>query len=104
MSISGRLREERKRLKLTQQEAATAGAISFTAFQGYERGDRVPNGESLALWASCGFDVLYILTGSRSSSDLSAEQNVVLSTYGQLSEELRPLAVAILQTMVNSQS
>lgn len=86
VSIAIRLREERSRLKLTQTEAAKAGGIGFTAYQGYERGDRWPNGECLALWASAGFDVLYILTAQRNSSELSSEESAVLASFAQLDE------------------
>lgn len=102
MGISLRLREERNRLGLNQTEAAKAGDISFTAYQNYERGDRAPNAETLQKWAAAGFDVLYILTGTRNNSTLNNEQSSLLGLYGQIDERLRPVAIADLQALADA--
>ncbi|WP_025856094.1 helix-turn-helix domain-containing protein [Pseudomonas sp. CHM02] len=63
--IAQRLREERKRLGLTQEELGTLGGVKVNAQSIYERGLRVPNAIYLASIATGGVDVLYILTGGR---------------------------------------
>lgn len=86
MSLGDRLRAERARFGWNQQEAAKVGGIAYSTYQGYERGDRYPDAQSLASWAIAGFDVLYIVTGQRNASDLSPEQNAVLASFAQLDE------------------
>lgn len=64
--IGGRLREERKRMKLKQADfAAFAGAARQTQ-SNYEKGRRSPDGEYFSAIAKAGADVQYILTGVRS--------------------------------------
>ena len=63
--ITQRLREERKRLGLTQEELAIIGGVKVSAQSIYERGVRVPNAIYLANIAKAGVDVLYVVTGKR---------------------------------------
>jgi transcriptional regulator with XRE-family HTH domain len=65
--IGDRLREERVRLSLTQAEFATAGGLRVNAQSIYERGARVPNAIYLANIAKAGADILYVVTGKRTS-------------------------------------
>lgn len=65
--ITQRLREERKRLGFTQEELATIGGVKVNAQSVYERGLRIPNATYLANIAKVGVDVLYVVTGSRTS-------------------------------------
>ncbi|WP_287880724.1 helix-turn-helix transcriptional regulator [Aquitalea sp.] len=97
MGISVRLSEERNRLGLNQTEAAKAGDISFTAYQNYERGDRAPNAETLQNWATAGFNVLYVVTGTRNNSALSNEQSAVLEQFGKLDDKGRAVTLAVMQ-------
>ncbi|MCF5723912.1 helix-turn-helix domain-containing protein [Pseudomonas syringae] len=61
--ITQRLREERKRLGLTQEELAIIGGVKVNAQSTYERGARVRNAIYLANIAKAGVDVLYVVTG-----------------------------------------
>ena len=63
--ITDRLREERIRLGLTQEELAVLGGIRVNAQSVYERGARVPNANYLSNVARAGVDVLYVVTGER---------------------------------------
>lgn len=60
-----RLKEERLRLGLSQQDAADACGVSREMWGKYERGKGVPGGEVLFSFASRGADINYILTGMR---------------------------------------
>lgn len=64
-SISERLREERDRLGLTQDQVADLTEQSRKSQMRYESGDRSPNGPYFAKLAEVGVDILYVLTGSR---------------------------------------
>lgn len=102
VSIGARLKEERNRIGLIQADAAKAAGVGFTAYQGYERGDRFPNAESLYGLFLVGFDVLYVVTGTRNNSTLSNEQSSLLGLYGQIDERLRPVAIADLQALADA--
>jgi transcriptional regulator with XRE-family HTH domain len=61
-----RLREERERLGLTQDEVVKATGISKRSYCAYEAGDTTPNAKFLASLIGIGMDVSYLLTGQRS--------------------------------------
>lgn len=65
MDIGTRLREERERLEMTQEEFGQAGGVLKRALIRYEKGERMPDAAFLAAIAAAGADVLYILTGQR---------------------------------------
>lgn len=87
--IGERLKEERDRLGLTQEQMA--GRLDVTQkTQGlYERGQRMPNAEYLAVMADLGCDVLYVLTGQRTpaAQPLSVREACMLENYRALDEE-----------------
>lgn len=66
--FSERLREERKRLKLTQGDMAAAGGVKANAQVNYEKGERAPSADYLQKVLAAGIDVTYLLTGQRSAS------------------------------------
>lgn len=68
-SFFERLREERARLSLSQEEVATAGGVQRRAQVNYEAGERSPTADYLAAVAGLGIDVLYLLTGRREERD-----------------------------------
>lgn len=98
-SIGSRLREERNRLSLIQTEAAKAAGVSYVSYQSYEKGERYPNAESLYGLFLVGFDVLYIVTGSRNNNTLSNTQAAVLEQFGQIDERLHPAVLTSLQAL-----
>lgn len=63
--FSARLREERVRLGLTQQEMAAIGGVKLNAQSNYETGKRSPDAEYLEALAMHDVDVAYVLTGHR---------------------------------------
>lgn len=65
MTIGDRLREERKKLKLQQPDVADLiGKVRKTVID-YEKNYSSPDASVLAVLASAGFDVYYIITGVR---------------------------------------
>jgi len=65
MDFFYRLLEERKRLGLSQADAAAACGVSREMWGKYERGAASPGCDVMAAFSATGADVLYILTGRR---------------------------------------
>ncbi|MBA1229008.1 helix-turn-helix transcriptional regulator [Pseudomonas viridiflava] len=63
--IGTRLKQERKRLGLSQRELGHFGGVAANAQGKYESGERVPKADYLAAVANVGVDVLYVLTCKR---------------------------------------
>jgi transcriptional regulator with XRE-family HTH domain len=66
MSFGQRLREERKRLRLKQDEMAAAGEVTVQSQRMYEADKRPPSAKYLELLADVGVDTQYLFTGHRS--------------------------------------
>ncbi|RMX18884.1 XRE family transcriptional regulator [Vandammella animalimorsus] len=66
--VGARLREEREALCLSQEAFGRIGGVTKQAQIKYEKGERHPDTRYLAAIAAAGADVLYILTGQRSSA------------------------------------
>lgn len=92
--LGTRLREERDRLQLTQDELADRLGVSSGAQSNYERGNRSPDAEYLAAFVAAGADPLYLLQGVRTEAKPSGaaaaqrgavrETSLLLEQLGQL--------------------
>lgn len=60
--IGTRLRAERKRLGLSQNQLGAMGGVAANAQGKYESGERLPKADYLVAVAESGVDVLYVLT------------------------------------------
>ena len=60
-----RLREERQRLSLNQEELAHYGGVKRGAQINYEKDERVPDANYMSSIANIGVDIHYVLTGER---------------------------------------
>jgi len=81
-----RLREERKRLGLTQEAFGAAGGVQKGAVINYEKGERTPDATFLAGIAAAGADLLYIVTGTptpRGASSYSPQELGLLESYAK---------------------
>lgn len=89
--IGGRLREERERVGLSQEQIAALLDVSTRTWGKYERGDTTPDAAILALLASLsGFDVHYVLSGERASiSEISTEEQRLVENYRAMDEAAR---------------
>lgn len=79
-----RLKEERKRLGLNQDDFAALGGVKKGAQFNYENGSRTPDSDYLAAIATAGVDVLYLLTGAHAASSLAADESELLDSYRQM--------------------
>lgn len=93
VDIGRRLREERERLQLRQDELADRLCVSRTSQSNYERGERSPDAAYLAAALEAGVDVLYVVTGARAGGStvvetgdaagvaLTAQETALLDNY-----------------------
>ncbi|SFU79770.1 XRE family transcriptional regulator [Halomonas korlensis] len=65
MHLNDRLKEERQRMSLSQDEFARLGGVSKRAQANYESGDRSPQADYLAALDAAGVDTHFVLTGHR---------------------------------------
>lgn len=72
-TIGDRLRSERIRLSLSQTAAAEIGGVKKLAQIKYEQSERAPDATYLSAISSAGFDVLYVLTGTRAPQAIAAQ-------------------------------
>ena len=97
MGISDRIREERQRLGLSQEQLGAIAGVRKQAQLTYEKGDRHPDTLYLAAIAETGADVLYILTGQRNQSMLTADEQQLLALFRAASLPVKMAAVGALQ-------
>lgn len=93
-----RLREERERLSLSQADAALLGAVSREMWGRYERG-ATPSAEVFLRVQGHGFDVNYILGGSRtlSESTLTEDEEELLRSYRSTDHEGRQAVLRMVR-------
>jgi transcriptional regulator with XRE-family HTH domain len=80
------LKQERKRLKLTQASVANIANIERETWARYESGKLKPGTDVLLAFANAGADVQYILTGVRSSTVLAPDEQLLLERYRTASQ------------------
>lgn len=107
--FSERLKEERKKLKLTQQTAAELCSTRRETWVRYESGAMSPGAEVLAALAAAGADVLYILTGVRLQTATEAKpanqrEAALLDNYRNTPESLKRNAEETLSAFAQLQS
>jgi transcriptional regulator with XRE-family HTH domain len=103
-TVGKRLREERLRLGLSQDEFASIGGLTRRTQTHYETDGRPPDTSYLRALAGIGVDVVYVLTGETSINTLSIEESEVLSGYRQLNEAGKAMVQAVIASGVNSGS
>jgi transcriptional regulator with XRE-family HTH domain len=88
--IGKRLKEERIRLGLTQEKIMELAGVSKPTVISWEKGNSTLNANVLAILSQNGFDVLYIVTGTRTGDPkLKPDEAALLDNYRHSSEEGR---------------
>ncbi|GHD59799.1 helix-turn-helix domain-containing protein [Jeongeupia chitinilytica] len=95
-SFGARLREERKRLGLNQDDFAAIGGVRKNAQSNYEKDERAPDAAYLQLVGAAGVDVLFVVTGEHNAALLSADERALLSAYKAAPPAVRAAALAAL--------
>ena len=103
--LGERLREERKRLGLSQADFGALGGVKANAQGKYESDERSPDATYLNGVMAAGVDVLYVLTGKRTpvtAEGLGPDESEVLNHYRALPESdrktVRRMASALAET------
>jgi transcriptional regulator with XRE-family HTH domain len=90
-TVGDRLREERVRIGLSQEELAAVGGLRKQAQLNYESGSRSPDANYLLALAEAGVDIVYVLKGERVVTDrnavvLNEDEREILRKYRLLNE------------------
>lgn len=94
-----RLRQERKRLGLTQDELAEQGGVKKGAQFNYENGVRNPDTEYLIAIAAIGIDTQYLLHGEPSNENLSDDESELLFGYRGLDIRGKAGVLSMIDTL-----
>lgn len=89
MAIGQRLKEERERIGLSQEQLGIIGGVKKLAQFRYENGETYPNAQYLAEVVKIGIDVNYVLFGTRANNALTAEEEQLLATFRAAPPALR---------------
>jgi transcriptional regulator with XRE-family HTH domain len=107
MSTKGnRLREEREKLGISQEELGAIGGVSRNAQGRYESDDRAPDWVYLERLAQHGVDVLYVITGQRvqaAAAVLTGEEATLIENYRHAAAEGRQAAATVLSALAQQQ-
>ena len=85
VSIGQRLREERVRLGLNQEDFAEKSGIHKNSLRHYEQGERSPTLALVLIFQDVGVDIGYVLTGRRSDGSLGFSEQHHLDMLAKLS-------------------
>lgn len=104
-AMGARLRAERERLGLTQQQMCEAGGVSVISQRHYEAGRRVPDSEYLYRVAALEVDLLFVLRGTRSIGQrLEAQEAELLRLWRAAPATLREAALRVLGAPAGAQA
>lgn len=87
-----RLRAERERLGLGQQEMAEKCGVTMRSQRNYEKGERQPDAAYLAAFTALGGDVLFLLTGH---GDQKMTYQSYRSTTTDMTENANPVTHSV---------
>lgn len=94
-TCGSRLRDERKRLRLSQDALAAIAGLARSAQIRYEKDERAPDANYLAAVAGVGVDVQYVVTGV-SAAPSGGDEAELLQRYRKASPEIRMAVFAAL--------
>lgn len=102
MDFGERLKEERGRLDMSQTQFAAVGGVGKTTQINYESGNRAPDVTYLAAIAKIGVDVLYVVTGERSTMALTQDERDLLERFRAAPINVRAAAIGGLAAGTSS--
>ncbi|MEA9586402.1 helix-turn-helix domain-containing protein [Xanthomonas sp. WHRI 10064A] len=100
MTVGKRLKDERKRFGLTQDEMATQLGVSRYAQLNFEKDINLPGGAYLLAALDRGVDVMYVLSGHRAQLDPADLR--LLSAFNKASPVARSTALAALGLLADA--
>ncbi|WP_284147799.1 helix-turn-helix domain-containing protein [Pseudomonas mosselii] len=105
--IGARLRDERMRCGMTQDQAAAGCGIAKRTLANYEAGASDPSASYLSKAWALGFDVPYVLTGVRATvarESLSSEEDLLIEQYRRIPEQDQRALRRFLKAMFDDAS
>jgi transcriptional regulator with XRE-family HTH domain len=85
--IGKRLRQERKRLKLTQSALGAIGGVEANAQGHYESGQRLPRADYLFRIAAAGVDISRVVTGIESGNRVEVPVFPLIASQSDLADQ-----------------
>lgn len=80
-TLGERLKNEREKLGLSQEQLGAIGGVKKLAQFRYESGETFPNAQYLTEVSKVGIDVNYILFGTRANNALTDEEQQLLAAF-----------------------
>lgn len=80
-NIGLRLKEERERMGLSQVAMGEIANVKKLTQLNYEKGERFPDALYLSTLANFGLDVQYVVTGIRTTSSLSVDEQDLIDKF-----------------------
>jgi len=108
MQLNGfgkRLKEERKRIGLTQEDLGRFGGVQPNTQSLYEKGERKPDITYLAGIEAAGIDILYVITGQRTpkgTDTLADDEARLVKNYNQVDNKDKAAAQQLLSTLAEA--
>jgi len=99
-SLGDRLKEERRKTGLSQEEFARVGGVGRNSQFEYEKGKTPPNTDYLTRLAGSGVDVAYVVTGVRSSDSLAPADLDLLDRISRLTSAHRKAVATVIEGLV----
>ena len=106
-TIGARLKDERKRLGLKQEDFAVVAGVTRRPYAEWESGNTSPTAVQLAAMAAAGADVRYIVTGERDGTPpetLTGDERELLALFRRASLSVKAAAIGALQGGMTSGS
>lgn len=108
-SMGERLRDERRKIGLNQTQLGEIAGVGKTTQLKYEKGSSFPDASYLAAVSEVGVDILYVVTGRRTTAPveaLSVREQTVVYNFRALPEDdkaaLQRLSNALAQSIDSS--
>lgn len=95
--LGARLRQERERLGYTEKQIAQLLSAPLENYARFEAGLEDPGVFRIARLQSCGFDLLYVITGERHLA--VAEESELLARFRELSQRGRASIFSTLDAL-----
>ncbi|MCZ5683311.1 helix-turn-helix transcriptional regulator [Escherichia coli] len=89
------IKEERNRLGFSQSEFAELVGASYKSQLRWEKDESAPGADALAIWATLGLDVLYVVTGQRGDATtnaipkMSPDKQKLMDAFDEMTPEQR---------------
>lgn len=102
LTIGARLKIERKRLGITQENFAQIGGIKKITQITYEQDKSSPDATYLVSVSAIGVDVQYVLFGTHSTTELPADEDALLTGYRSLDARGKAGVLGMIEGMRTS--